>query len=337
MVLNKIDSNSSTSTNEIHNTFIESKNDVYKYFFSLLDEHFFDKDHSIVHTLWKGSESQNSFCFSKDNDLKTIFNITETDLFDKKYLEAVNGSGKEEKNIKTLHSSALISLLAFYKISETYPLTAKIEGKMVVFTHSRFEVQNPVFTNPSNIDVVLEGHYVDTHKPVVLYLESKFSEYLHNGKNDNISIEYQEIYECLNEKLESKWDLKFLSNNNNTFAITSKKGNCSHYAQGIKQMISHYIGVSKRTEYKDPSIDVYLGSILFDFSTSSNSDNFHTKFKTHFDDYSSLYKELATALNNINKHIDFKVLQNTLTYQELFKTPKNKDILDTDVKQFYML
>ena len=85
---------------------------------------------------------------------------------------ACGGSGQEERRITTLHSSSLCALLFFYNVTDNHPLTIKGVG---TFKESVFEFRSPVRDeeHPSCMDVVLIGED-EEHKPLVLFLESKF-------------------------------------------------------------------------------------------------------------------------------------------------------------------
>ena len=100
----------------------------------------------------------------------------EKDVFIKKFEMSCSGTGGELKKITTLHSSSLCALLFFFNV-DTMPL--KMRGlENCEFTQSFFEFKNKVIRYPSNIDVVLLGKNKITNKKVILFLESKFSEYI---------------------------------------------------------------------------------------------------------------------------------------------------------------
>ena len=258
----------------------KSSNKIYSEYFvgnKLLEK--WNNNNLIHKTDWRGELSNNSFCLkAKSADVKEIpeilikrFGINDKELFKTKYHEAISGDGQERTRISTLHSSSLIALLCFYSISNVNPIV--IKGYK--FTESYFEVQTKVYKNSkSNMDVVLRGTDNCGNK-VVLFLECKFSEYLSGGKYDKISKDaYEDTYKGLG---------LFNSNSINGVRITSEDdGICISsdsplYCGGVKQMLSHYIGVSNyseqrekalanRTRFKaDPDEKVLLGEIIFDF------------------------------------------------------------------------
>lgn len=119
--------------------------------------------------------------------IQQAFNVKNKEAFEPKYKKAVSGNGDEAKKILTLHSSSRLALMVFYNVEEN-PITLEIEGKPMEFNYSTFEFKNPVIGYPSNMDVVL----LSTDRKVVLFLESKFSEYYMSAseKSDFISNSY---------------------------------------------------------------------------------------------------------------------------------------------------
>ncbi len=286
------------------------------------------KKRHLYETMWGSDEfdfptvktnkrSTNSYSFSNastndkeacSNRLIELFKITNKDLFKEKFHQSCDGNGNEIKRIATLHSSALCALLFFYNVTETNPLRLKINNRDCDFVYSRFEFKTPVINNPSNMDIVLVGRYSDTGKFVILFLESKFSEYMERtGKHLKISSEYlnneysKEIYkDSILDKLSIT---KTYETGEEKFTIASTE-RC--YLEGIKQMISHFIGVnnfiSKGPVTMDALIssvredaDIYLGTILFD---KSIGDYEIRKGVTCFESYKEKYEKLADILNS---------------------------------------
>lgn len=300
---------------------IIKKNAVYEIFNNDETCKIFD-NHTIIGTPWRGKSSQRSLSIecadTKDpKDLIEIFAVDKT-LFSNKFKQAIDGDGQEHKRIRTLHSSALLCLLCFYGISEEKPLELELDNRKVTFSNSRFEAKNRVCKGHySNIDVVLCGED-EYGKKVKLFLESKFSEYLNRGKYTGIS---DEVYGSAYKQLESSFADMGLAYNDGT--LCSAKGDTRHYAGGIKQMISHFIGLQneiKNGKYSDA--DIYLGTILYKFD----------KEEEKFNDYTTIYSRLAKGLNALTES-KFKVIENCFTYQELFRDYN----LDKNVKIFYSL
>ena len=294
---------------------------------------------TLENTLFRGKRSQKSLSIKHmdtGQDLACIFGL-DWKIFADKYLQATSGDGQEARRIRTLHSSSLLCLLCFYGVSEERPLNLIVEGRQVRFTSSQFEMKNPVGTDEtgkehnSNMDVVLYGKDSQNGKKVILFLESKFSEYLTWGKYSGISNHvYRKIYAQLSHNgVLERMGLKYEENpDNRAYSdLASIKGNTLHYAGGVKQMVSHFLGVKNTAAGKQfEDYDIYLGEILFKFPDSFEDANI--KFK----DYIQLYNTLAEGLNQLSED-KFKVQSQCLTYQDVFK---EYDI-EESVRLFYSL
>lgn len=320
----------------------ETENLVYREFFANSDiPGVFDK------TKWHGKPSDNSFSFvigecDKCEPLSDIFDVRDRSLFKKKYNQAINKNCKnkkqisEEGNINRLHSSSLAALLFFYGIDEQHQIKLELqtdgEKHEYTFYDSYFEVKTIVFKNhrPSNMDVVLEGHD-ENGLHVLLFLESKFSEYLNSGKKSDISKEYRDMYQKLG-LFDGSMDEIIASGST---SIELKGTENVHYCEGIKQMISHYMGVSNYAEHGDEALDensqikgkhpdvILLGEILFKFDEKVDP-------KGKYGIYAEDYRKLARTINEKNQLKKLRVLKDVLCYQEI----ENK-ALDLRVKRFY--
>lgn len=270
--------------------------------------------------------------------LDTIFKFKNQALFEEKFIQAVGGSGQEWTEIATLNSSSLAALLCFYNISEDNPLYLTLGEKKhkCKFSHSYFECQNQIDGGPmpSNIDIVLTGEDVKTKKSVIVFLESKFSEYLSGGKKE-ISDIYGEIFRDIEID-----KLKFIKDNKTWIIESNEKP--YPYCEGIKQMITHYCGVrdaikrkcfgreGSASYIKDDFSKIYLGEILFTF----DFDKMKGK-KSHLYSYETIYSKLEKHLNKLpDKDNRLTILPNLLTYQkDVFS--ENTSVLDENVKTFY--
>jgi len=290
------------------------------------------EDQGIVRNVYcarYSKDSNNSYLFSKtkerekpDHDSKEskeqllidIFNIKNVDEFRDKYKQAVSGDGNEYRRITTLTSSSLCALLCFYNISIN---NLKIEDTN--YDTVMFEIKNKVFDikHPSNIDIVL----ISKESQKILFLESKFSEYLVRSKAINISDKYLELYKKLG-LFDDGYNFK--DNNDGTFNL--ERNNNDFYIDGIKQMISHYIGVcnfindgkSLDNRLQLNGYKVSLGEILFNAWDND-----------YFSKYSDAYSSLIKKLKMNNNQIEF--LEKPLNYLEVFKDYP----LDDKVKKFY--
>ena len=247
------------------------------------------------------------------------------ETFAKKFQMACSGTGDELKKITTLHSSSLCALLFFFNVdNKKLPIPSLSEYE---FIESYFEFQNKVIRSPSNIDVVLLGKNIKTGKKVILFLESKFSEYITGTGKKEVSQSYFKS-DCYSFPI-----YDFIANNK-IFNFNKEKGFCDSekYNEGLKQMISHYYGIRRfmKGEFVDDNENVYnnireygaeeiiLGEILFDNFAKDNK--LEDKLKKYKEDYS----ELATIINKQYekdetkpKNIEFKVLLESLSYSEL--------------------
>ena len=318
----------------------KSENIVYK-------EFFYNNDFSgtIEKTIWRGKTSDNSFSFSVENGNKCetlikIFGLNNPELFRKKYNQAINGDGQEEKRINVLHSSSLAALLFFYAIDEQHPLSMKIEGVCYTFSKSYFEVKTIVCgPHKSNMDVVLEGTD-EKGKNVLFFLESKFSEYLNSGKYTGISAEvYKATYKKLglfNQKTLSPIYAKETQDKDGKPIIELSSSRNYHYCGGIKQMISHYMGVCNYAKKGDVALEdsslcdknadiILLGEVLFKFDNKVDINS-----RSYI--YAKDYNNLAKTINKGNKVSKLRMLEDVLYYQDM-----NNLALEEKVKKFYCI
>lgn len=269
--------------------------------------------------------------------IKRVFGIDCSDWKDK-YNEAVSGNGKEDSKVIALHSSSLLSLLCFSNISLTQPL--EIEGK--IYNKVHFEVKNRVFDNPSNIDVVLENNQTGD----LLFLESKFSEYL-NPSNNAFAKKYFEFYtEILpmieHYPLQIVYPRKYKDEVGMGLKAASKSKLYSHlYMDGIKQCFSHLIGICQGPDENEVfqwggfKGNIRFGTIIYRFPGDS--------FKSYKSFYSnSVGKIDSNKLNRAINHLQgidnrfanrIEILPEILTYQDVF----NGFNLPRNIKIYYNL
>lgn len=294
----------------------------------------------------------------KERILGEIFGLDKGML--KLHFDSVcGGDGNEDEKINILHSSSLCGMLFFYNVSGGNKFNLQINGETIVFDTVTFEFKNSVIRNPSNMDIVL----LSEDKKHVLFLESKFSEYYMSAgkKSSKISNAYmkndysKELYAenvltalgISEGKPKTEADKKFIMVSNEEV-----------YLDGIKQMISHYIGVCRRISGEKNNVDkhndktnadkiiesikngakVYLGEILFDFENTNSDDN-ETKmhFKAVADVYREKYEKLAAKMNELIKNKEFKnefeVLPKNLKYSDVKKWHN----VDAKVLEYYNL
>lgn len=291
-----------------------------------------------------GSENSFSFIYDKNDICSFLVKNFEIDNpnFNELFNQACSGSGQEKKKISILRSSSLCALLFFNNI-ENVNIILNIEDKQIIFDKAFFEIKNNVISNPSNIDVVL----ISSKQKKILYLESKYSEYYLSCGCKNISKSYlsneiakkvynQQILNSIN--FESTFDIFMNSNGEEVFKVDSNKSKrtgTKSYVEGIKQMVSHYIGVDNifKTDIyekdernkilfdliQNEAYEVYLGEILFDFEDE--------EIHQYLVDYEEKYSHLREILSPINTKIH--MLKNPLYYSEL------KEYVNPKIKYFY--
>lgn len=354
------------------------------------DKKFRSKDF-ITPKNWTGKESEDSFyikssitSFMMSNitsaiatDLANAFDIKDESkraLFTQKTEQACSGSGEEALKITTMHSSSLCSLLCFYGISDKNKLEIKLEDdKTYVFIESFFEFQNEVIKgrSPSNMDVVLVGYEKENiNQKVVLFLESKFTEYHSLSSSMSIAnsylantygkviynkLEKRGIYNIITSNKQDEKEFKFSVPQNQTQKNGKKVSKENVYLEGIKQMISHYIGVrnlldgnivSSRNcdihneivkDINEKGAKVLLGTIIFE--------DLYQESK-YFNKYKDRYEEIAKILNEVSRLSDneknitsteqLTILEKPLTYAGVFLSEEGKQFeLDEKVKKYY--
>ena len=310
--------------------------------------------------------SKNSYCFcgksgglDKKDILIDIFGINDdNNQFSDKYKMAIGGSGGEGSRITTLHSSSLCALLHFYNVTDENKLTINLTTnkgmRKVEFYQSFFEYKNKVINNPSNMDIVLLGTDEENKEDVILFLESKFSEYYMSASSvlHDISEKYEEndyskpLYKELLR--DDEMGLIRKDDKKGYFKLESKD---MFYIGGIKQMISHYVGVMNAIkdgpdEKENPNkyyenlnkklgeekTKVILGEIIFD-NRIGNLYFRSNPEKGCADIYKEKYNILAKKIEKLQEDNDrFEIIENVLSYS-LFK--EFKDRLDPNVRKFY--
>jgi len=252
------------------------------------------------------------------------------------------------------------------------PITLNIDGTSTVFDYSTFEFKNPVIGYPSNMDIVL----LSKDRRVVLFLESKFSEYYMSASKSSsfISKRYMTdpfsgpIYaQLIGTEVGCHSEIMTYTDNNGKektrdgFTLYMKDGS-DNYLDGIKQMISHYVGIRRRlrgtakdvlkadtespqnreiseevlSALKRSDSKIYLGEILFDgfFLPKGCEGADPTEI---YRSYSKLYEMLDRILNSdIKKNSlesKFKVLETDLKYTDVIRD--NEEQIDPAVVRFY--
>ena len=304
----------------------------------------------LVPTKHRGSkkESKWSKSFKSENGedefgtLKRIFGIRESarGLFE----AAKSGNGNEKQKILTLHSSSLLAFLCFNDIAN-HPI--KIDG--TVYNEVMFEVKNNVIKEsgtPSNIDVLLMGE----NRKKLLFLESKFTEYLSGGKV-TLSNKYRDLYIKL-QKLNLPFNIKFinvLQESDNSHKEPDIKEEIrlyteektSEYLHGIKQAFSHLLGIATGPAKKQTKgNEDYTGSLLENADEIKFASIVFNCNNKKFDDYNNLYKSVFENSDVIQetikevvpkRELKLSIIPQLMQYQEVFQD----NYLSDKVRKFY--
>lgn len=262
-----------------------------------------------------------------ENIYNNVMDQVYQNMFDK-------GSGGElHSKAEAVHSSSMLSYNLFHWIKDGNTFT--FNG--VVYSKVYFEVQMRTLScrsNPANMDVVLDG--TDSNgKRHLLFVESKFTEYLNNSQFD-ISESYSKECNWYNKNI--KWSQ----------VISIAKEKCKKsYGEGIKQAITHLFGIyglygdkkalgwfninNDRLKIEDINgIEIHFVNFIFE----PNEDEFpieHEKYQNYICLYKSFIGELSGII--VNPKID------VISYSEVWKEmkPQIKDLnLTKYIERRYM-
>ncbi len=270
------------------------------------------------------------------------------EAFNAAFKAVTEGVGKEITKINSVVSSALLPLLVFYKLytpKDGQSITLEVGGKTMNFTRAFFEVRNKVIGHPSCVDVAL----VSGDRKTILFLESKLTEMFEDTRTEN---EYGSSYKDLYKQ-------SGIMDALNSRGITIDKeatnlilrSELPQYLEGIKQSISHLIGLVKGPQdnqdqseyikaYNDDAKVLIYATIFYD-----STHILHNQ-AIEYENYHSLYSDVIGAhgdaiLVDIKKWAGksngktIVIEHNPLTYQKLAQ--ENPDWLDDKVKTFYGL
>lgn len=172
---------------------------------------------AIIPTRYKRSGNNStwskSFIAEEGKELEALskmFDLTVTTKMRELFKAATSGDGDERSKIVTLHSSSLLAFLSFFDVSN-HPIT--IDKRQ--YNEVMFEVKNNVINNSpgkSNIDVLLMGE----NRKKLLFLESKFTEYLSGGKVTLSPHRYETFYNNLTKKLDCPFSAGYPTVNSKT-------------------------------------------------------------------------------------------------------------------------
>ncbi|MGN0212452.1 MAG: hypothetical protein ACI4AN_05850 [Muribaculaceae bacterium] len=309
---------------------------------------------AIIPTRYKrtGNNStwSKSFISEEGKELETlskIFDLTVTTKMRELFKAATSGDGDERSKIVTLHSSSLLAFLCFFDVSN-HPITIYETQYNEVMFEVKNDVINASLGKPSNIDVLLMGE----NRKKLLFLESKFTEYLSGGKVFLSPERYKKFYDLLSEKLKLPFKTSFdkvkhKPNKSHSEPFETEeyclktKERTSEYLGGIKQAFSHLLGIatgpanqqaSENEAYKmsllENAEEIKFASIVF------NCDN--DKFKKYDDLYKSVFENsdvIKETIKEVLKKRELKltIIPHLLQYQEVFQA----NFLHEKVREFY--
>jgi len=191
------------------------------------------------------------------------------------------------------------------------------------------EVENPFpsrysKSSVSSMDIVL------VNESSVVFLESKFTEYIEKcSSSERISYDqywedYKHIFGGHAIRL-GDMDGKILKDGSD---LVIKSLGRTHYLQGIKQMVSHCIGLtggniaancdSLRTKIKGKTR--YLGEVVFDFQECDSKGRSRIKSHERLEDYQKIHADLVKNLKPLADRGETVLFQDLLTYQELISS-----------------
>jgi len=285
----------------------------------------------LRHVISKGKPSANSFCIDdgrrdgmsevewKYRMLCDAFDLDDRNgNFKRWFAHAVSGKGHELANINRLGSSSMLALLCFagamLRGGGSFELELPGLGRQKV-TGLDFEVENRLFDNPekrpSSVDVFLET------EGALVFLESKFTEFLdpieppysYPGISGDYRPRYREIFgeegagDCIRWESGSKEEIVLRSNS-------------CRYLVGIKQMVSHWMGLwHGGNRFGDRPL--VLGEVMFNFRPQEwKLDD----AANPLGNYAAGYRWLRGRLDSLEGgKSDIMMLPDVITYQDLFK------------------
>ena len=278
------------------------------------------------------------------------------------YDQVVSGEGNENDKIDSFHSSSLQSLLFFCGVSET-PLWYK----GVKYTEAIFKWRNPVITFPSSIDVVLVGNKrIDgKDRRVIMFVESKLYEVIRDSNTrgtheigssyfaDDQDNSYQKRlglnendYTTLGIKKDDTDKKKrslIKSHSKNSYVENGKQKEGYVYSYGIKQMLSHIIGIlnfidnqelrvinnpGKNIANADKDYDVVFLTLINGFPGFEDKDRKRKirHFITHYNEVINCLKDKPMfKKSDENNEYGVKIsLEDCMTYQTFFQEISNQ-------------
>jgi hypothetical protein len=243
---------------------------------------------------------------------KGYFNSYKDNIFDgemdKEFQDMFDsGSGGElHSKAEAIHSSSMLSYNIFHIIKKN-PITFR----GVTYNDVLFEVKLQTIKGspaPANMDVVLIGK--KEGKTHVMFIESKFLEYVDNKKS-----ELSESYAN-----ENKWLVKNVDWLNIINAQPSTKG----YHEGIKQAITHLFGIHNLliNPVKVPALKlVNIEKTSFEFVNMIYEPNESYEESNSYDNYKTFYSEFVNKIKDVK---GLQIIPKWISYSEWWKDTENQ-------------
>jgi len=335
---------------------------LYNYYVEVANDYMEDKDVSFDEYLLNGSNQEPVSDFGLVNSFKErLDDFFGINLKVEHLKRVMFGEGSEVSKMNSLHSSSVQSLVIFNNVSEKNPIT--IDGEKYTYTNVIFEYKNRVIKKPSCVDVVLS---TKNYKKL-LFIESKLFEMVDSSydKDCDSCIQIGKSYlatgensyeEALGIKEDDFQYLGISKIDSGSHAgegkIVPLKGSKYTYPYGIKQFLSHVIGIknvfdTKNNKNCDKDLEKYKNSVeeikfvtLINSLTGYKEKNSEEKIKDFVNHYLTVEKYLkddkSSSLKTREKEIKIE-LCGIHSYQWLYENNKGYFKNLGKVVEFYKL
>ena len=181
------------------------------------------------------------------------------------------------------------------------------------------------------------------------YLANTYGKVIYN------KLEKRGIYNIITSNKQDEKEFKFSVPQNQTQKNGKKVSKENVYLEGIKQMISHYIGVrnlldgnivSSRNcdihneivkDINEKGAKVLLGTIIFEDLYQESK--YFNKYKDRYEEFAKILNEVSRLSDNeknITSTEQLTILEKPLTYAGVFLSEEGKQFeLDEKVKKYY--
>ena len=328
-----------------------SKEKLLAKYFSEGFEGFFEKS---------GGEYTGKFNFdSNDTHLVKLAEIFDDEDFSQThYNRVISGAGNEKEKIDAVYSSSLQSYVFFNHVNKDHPITIPFEDGPVTFDKVLFEFKNKVIGYPSSIDVVLANE--ETHS--ICFIESKLFEIIRDsneGGDKVIGISYfkaksQDIkhenigyQETLHLELDDL-DKMGISHPDSYLPDVRGKGEQKYsvnplgrnkyvYSEGIKQVLSHMIGILhfKKEELEDTDLKPYHFEHYYYLELYNALPHLENKISDAREKIDNFVDHFNKVKEILEDKIHYEVKIAIMSYQELFADESNQQVVNDTILNYY--